>query len=132
MNDEHQIFKPYTGKFILEQLERFGSSISHTHEFTFWLYFPTKELAQKASKQAIKSGFDVDISFSDYDKLNPQWLCLLFCPHIPDEELLDAISRFCLKLASDFNGKYDGWETKMELPEGTMPDLPAFKDSGSV
>ena len=132
MSSDDKIFKPYSGEFILEHLQRFGSDINQGHEFTFWLYFPTEELAQQAGQRAEEAGFKADI-LPPLEKFpNSGWLCLLFLPHVPDEKLLDGITEFCLKLAKDFNGKYDGWETKMELPERSLPDLPEFTEPGRV
>jgi len=121
--DENQKeIKPNSGEFILEQLQQMGSNIKQTHEFTFWLYFPEEDLAKLAGAKAEKAGFQVDISPPLEDFKDAQWLCLLYCPHIPDEELLDGISDFCYELAHEFGGKFDGWETRLELPEGVTPD----------
>ena len=62
MSNDNKIFDPYSGGFILEHLQRFGSDINQGHEFTFWLYFPTEELAQQAGKRAEEAGFKADIS----------------------------------------------------------------------
>ncbi len=104
----YEEIKPNSGEFILEQLKQMGSDIKLTHEFSFWLYFPEEDLANRAGEKAEKAGFQVDISPPLKDFKNSQWLCLLYCPHIPDEELLDGISDFCYKLADEFGGKYDG------------------------
>jgi len=78
MNRHNKISDLASGRFILDHLERFGSKLDQKHPFTFWLYFPTRELAEKATERAIKSGFKVEISYSDFIKTNLQWLCLLY------------------------------------------------------
>ncbi len=85
---------------------------------TFWLYFDSEESAQQAAHRAEATGLKPDISPSLYDPYDPKWLCLLYCPHIPDKNLLDGISKFCEKLAFDFNGIFDGWEARLELEDG--------------
>ncbi|NOX87097.1 MAG: ribonuclease E inhibitor RraB [Chlorobi bacterium] len=122
MNKDHDNINPNSGEFILEGLKQLGSDIKQTHEFTFWLYFPEKELAKQAREKAERAGFQVDISPPLKNIKDSQWLCLLFCPHIPDKELLDGISDFCYKLADEYRGKYDGWETRLEIPEGILSD----------
>ena len=113
---------PYSGEFVLDFLKKWGSDINRKHEFTFWLYFPDEKQARKAGKKAETSGFKAEISPPLEGMKKPEWLCLLYCPHIPDEELMDGIAGYCMELANEFNGKYDGWETMMELPEGMTTD----------
>ncbi len=109
---------PDSGGFVLEFLKKWGSDVNRKHEFTFWLYFPEEEQARKAGRKAEDSGFGTEILPPLEDMKNPAWLCLLYCPHIPDEELMDGIINYSKELAREFNGKFDGWETMIELPEG--------------
>ena len=122
MDGNDEILNPNSGEFILEYLNRWGSDIRRKHEFTFWLYFPTEKDARNAGKKAKEAGFEVEISPPLGGEKDPGWLCLLYAPHIPDEDLLDGISEFCMRLAERFRGKFDGWETRLELPEGMTPD----------
>lgn len=106
---------PNSGASILEQLKRFGSNVDRKHRLTFWLYFPTQETARRAAQRAKSAGLRPRISPPLKKLPDPKWLCLLYCPHIPDEIILDGISRFCTRLAFEFNGEFDGWETALEL-----------------
>lgn len=112
---------PNSGDFILSQLRRFGSHLDRTHEMTFWLYFPTREAAMDAARRAELSGLKSEVPTPKRKSQNSEWLCLLHCPHIPDEEILDGINQFCDDLAHDFNGKFDGWEASLELDPGEEP-----------
>lgn len=116
---------PYSGSFVLKQLQRFGSDVNCKHEMSFWLYFPSEELAQQAAHRAEAAGLKPEVSPPLKDLRNSQWLCLLYCPHVPDEGLIDSISKFCTDLASEFKGKYDGWEASLELGEGQNLTLPS-------
>ncbi len=118
MKKSQEIKNPNSGEFILEHLKKWGSDVKQPHEFTFWLYFPDEVFVKRAGQKAEKAGFEVEISQPMGGKDDPGWLCLLFCPHIPDEDLLNGISEFCMQLAKDFDGKFDGWESRLELPEG--------------
>jgi hypothetical protein len=106
-----------SGKFILQQLERFGSDVEKRHEMTFWLYFPSQDNAQQAASLARSHGLRAEIVRSRADSENHRWLCLLQCPHVPDEALLDGISQFCGEITARFDGLFDGWETRLELAD---------------
>ena len=124
MNNDTEEINPNSGAFILEQLERLGSDVNRKHEVSFWLYFPSEESARQAAHRAEATGLKPEISPPLKDSSNSKWLCLLYCPHVPDEGLLDGICLFCKQLACEFNGKFDGWEASLELEEGQQPTLP--------
>ena len=124
MKEEIEMTNPNSGEFILEQLRKCGSNVNREHEVSFWLYFPSEDLAQQAAQRAESTGLKPEVSPPLNDSSDPKWLCLLYCPHVPDESLLDGISQFCTDLASEFNGNFDGWEASLELEEGQNPTLP--------
>lgn len=132
MNEDMEAINPNSGAFILKQLQRFGSDVNRKHDVSFWLYFPSEQTAQQAAHRAEATGLKPEVSPPLKNSDDSKWLCLLYCPHIPDETLLDGISQFCADLASEFNGKYDGWEASLELPEGTNPTLPSNATSDSA
>ena len=125
MNEDMEVINPNSGGFILEQLQRFGSDVNRKHEVSFWLYFPSEASAQQAARRAESAGLKPEVSPPLKDSSDSKWLCLLYCPHVPDEGLLDGISQFCTELASELNGKFDGWETSLELEEGKNPTMPS-------
>lgn len=118
MNLDTQKVNPFSGEFILEQLRRFGSDLNHKHVVSFWLYFPSEDLARRAGARAEVAGLNPEVSPPLKNSCDSQWLCLLYCPHVPDESLLNGIRQFCTDLASEFNGRYDGWEASLELEDG--------------
>jgi hypothetical protein len=124
MNEDKELINPNSGEFILKQLRRFGSHMDRSHEISFWLYFPSEYLAKQAAQRAETTGLKSEVSPPLKDVPGSKWLCLLYCPHIPDESLLDGISQFCTDLTSEFNGQFDGWETSLELDEGEDPIIP--------
>lgn len=111
-----------SGGFILQHLQKYGSDLSVAHDLTYWLYFPLKSLANEAAKSAKLAGLKPEVLPPHEKCKNPRWLCLLHCPHVPDENILDGIMEFCIKLASDFDGFFDGWESRLELPDGEWPE----------
>lgn len=116
---------PNSGELILEQLQRFGSNMNRKHEVSFWLYFDTEDAARQAAERAAQAGLKPHVSPPLPDSSRKDWLCLLYCPHVPDEALLDGIAQFCTELAAEFNGEFDGWEASLELEPGQKPSLPS-------
>ncbi|MBL7993958.1 ribonuclease E inhibitor RraB [bacterium] len=47
--------------------------------------------------------------------VDDQWLCLLACPQVPDEALIDGVIQFCIDLASNLGGEFDGWESPLYI-----------------
>ncbi len=45
MKDKALEFNPNSGEFIYEELLKSRSNLDHRHEISFWLYFPSRELA---------------------------------------------------------------------------------------
>jgi regulator of RNase E activity RraB len=120
-----QISNPNSGEFILAQLGRFGSDAHAKHEISFWLYFDEREQADRAAARIRQTGLRTEISKAASDE---SWLCLVFCPHIPDEQILDGVIRLLGEVTEQFNGVFDGWESSLEgddlsLPEGAV-DVP--------
>ena len=99
---------------FLDQLRRFGSDTDRTHDMPFWLYFHGESGRQTwRGCRARGGGRGVR-----RERSGPPWLCLLYCPHIPDERILDSLNKFCSNQADECGGKFDGWETRLELPKG--------------
>lgn len=121
MNQDASENNPHSGAFILEQLQRFGSDVNRKHEVSFWLYFPGEAAARQAARRGASTGLQAEVSPPLKGIEDSAWLCLLYCPHVPDESLLDGISNFCNDLALEFGGKYDGWEASLELEKGAGP-----------
>jgi len=119
MQNLPDIPNPTSGQVILDQLQRFGSDLTRTHDVSFWLYFPSEEAARQAAREAEYTGLSAEVTPPIPDSSNSMWLCLLHCPHIPDESILDGICRLCDQLVAQFHREFDGWESRLELPPGT-------------
>ena len=121
MNENTRKIHPHSGEFVIAQLKRFGSDVNQKHEVSFWLYFPNEKSARNAARRVESSGLKVEVSPPRLSLSDSQWLCLFYCPHVPDEDLLNGISKFCTDIASEFDGEYDGWEARLELKDGENP-----------
>jgi len=106
---------PNSGSFILDQLRGAGSNVGKEHEFSFWMYFPTEDLAGQARERLAAMGFEVSVSppLPDYT----DWLCLAYARLIPNESQLEDLSRRLKSLTAEYCGKYDGWESGLLIDE---------------
>ena len=102
---------PNSGIFICNHLRLSGSNTALAHEFTFWMYFPSRELASEAEECLSGMGFGVELSppLSDSD----DWLCLAGTKLVPRESTLDQLSRRMQSVAVEYCGNYDGWESEL-------------------
>ncbi len=110
---------PYSGESVIQQLKRFGSNLDEKHEMSFWLYFPEEKTARRAADRAKKTGLSTEVVRS----VDNRWLCLILCPHAPDEALIDAVMEFSIGLASEFGGEFDGWESSLTTSPEEIEEL---------
>lgn len=96
---------------VLEQLREAGSDFSKPHQIEFYLYFPTEDAAGQAAQKLEAEGFEGEMQRS-VDLKN--WLCLVRQEMLPELSKIGTAKRRLTKLAQEFGGEYDGWETKIE------------------
>jgi len=95
---------------VLEQLRRAGSDINRTHEFDFFLYFPTAVAARTAAARARRSEFSTRVAPAPVGK---GWLCRAKISVVPDLAPWHEIGRFFTQLAASLEGEFDGWESEV-------------------
>jgi len=96
---------------VLEQLRGAGSDLSKPHQIEFYLYFPNEEAAGQAAEKLEAENFDGEMRRApDLTR----WLCLVHQEMVPELSKLAAVKRRLAKLAQEFGGEYDGWETNIE------------------
>jgi hypothetical protein len=93
---------------VLEMLENFGSDFSKEHEFVFFLYFPSKDIAETVQQQLLDKGFEVDVH---PPHPGSSWLVLAMLEMRPTHIELVKLRKYFTKLAQSYDGNYDGWET---------------------
>lgn len=98
---------PNSGAFILEQLERFASNFDEVNDATFWLYFKDELAGHQAAQHGRDAGLQAEVTPAAAKRAK-QWLCPFCCPHLPDETIPDNVDSFCLNLAGEFGGTFDG------------------------
>lgn len=102
---------PDDDRVVLQQLREAGSDLSKPHQIEFYLYFPTEEAAGKAAEKLEAEGFDGEMRRApDLTR----WMCLVYQQMVPELSKIAALKRRLAKLAQEFGGDYDGWETNIE------------------
>jgi len=97
-------------KDIIRQLERVKSNLSKTHDFDFYLYFPTPYEAKQASIELLLEGLTCEIKPGATDN---NWLCLASIQLVPEAEELAQMESTFDKIARAHHGEYDGWESNI-------------------
>ncbi|MDA0989395.1 MAG: ribonuclease E inhibitor RraB [Verrucomicrobia bacterium] len=111
-NETNPEIDPNSGEFIVDWLRQTGSDIEREHEFFFYVYFPSESLARAAGERITSTGLAVTI---DASPQNNEWLCLVVCPQTPDESKLNSMVAFLKALSTEYFGKFDGWESSLEM-----------------
>ena|SRR6266850_2239293 len=98
-------------ELVLNQLKKTGSDLSKPHKIEFFLYFPTRPVAEQAASQIRAAGFDVEVRPAAKGN---EWLCLSTKTMVPDLAALQKIRRDFDSLTVSLSGQYDGWGTGIE------------------
>jgi hypothetical protein len=77
-------------------------------EVRFYLYLPTRDLAEEAATEVVQSGYIVEIRAPTFGYEG--WLCLATRHMVPSAEALDLTRVGFESLAARFGGEFDGWE----------------------
>lgn len=102
---------PDDDRAVLQQLREAGSDLSKPHQIEFYLYFTTEEAAGKAAEKLEAEGFEGEMRRApDLTR----WMCLVYQQMVPELSKIAALKRRLGKLAQEFGGEYDGWETNVE------------------
>ena len=100
----HQNFKAE----VLTQLRKLGSDTSKPHSFDFYLYLPTEAVARQAGQRLANSNYKVLIRPG---AKGSDWLCHATTTLTPDTAPLSEIGQQFTRLAQEFHGDFDGWES---------------------
>jgi hypothetical protein len=94
----------------LRALREGGADLSKSTDVEFYLYFRTRDAAERAGHSAQLPGFSATIKRG---QAGTNWLCLLRGRMVPSEDEIGAASARLQLLADSFEGNYDGWEAKV-------------------
>ena len=88
-------------------LRNAGADLTKPTEVNFYLYFPTREAAERAADSARTPSFTAKVGEGADGK---SWLCRVSGEMVPSESAIRAASTRLQALAATLGGEYDGWE----------------------
>lgn len=92
--------------WVIAQLERAGSNVGRAHDIEFFLYFPTREAADRAAVSVAALGMVVKV---DRPASGNLWLVFATRQMVPAEKELARLRRALEAIAAAGQGEYDGW-----------------------
>ena len=95
---------------LLDQLEKRGDVLSVKREVCHWIYFRTTLSRDLFKEAATKAGYKI-VSESNAEDGNLPFGLTVARVHSVEQQVVDAIVLELLRLAQQFDGDYDGWET---------------------
>lgn len=88
-------------------LRNAGADLTKPTEVRFYLYFRTREVAERAANSAQTPDLTANV---DEGADRKSWLCLVSGRMVPSESAIRAASTRLQALAATLGGEYDGWE----------------------
>jgi len=96
---------------VIAQLKKAGSNLKKPHAIDFYLYFPTREAAERVATKV--RALRCEIKRVDPAASGASWLVLAAKSIVPAEAELVSLRNQFEALAKAENGEYDGWETQV-------------------
>ena len=98
-------------RHILRLLRKKGSNFRKTHAVEFYVYFPTKASAKKASLLIRALGFHVELLS---DPSGKRWICLSIRELLPKYKTIHGFKTKLDRLSKPLGGHCDSWGTQIE------------------
>lgn len=96
---------------VIAQLRAVGSNLSKPHSIEFFLYFPSREAADRVAAKMVAAGFGAKI---DHAAKGTSWGILGTKTMVPVEGDLVSIRQQLNAWSKAEGGEYDGWGTEVE------------------
>jgi len=110
--EEHQRIK---NLHVIEALEKHGDSLKKARLVSHWAYFRSPQDRKKFIAKAVSAGFKVtDQSESENSEAELAYGVTLERMDRVDWDSINEATLVLFRLAQEFNGNYDGWETSVE------------------
>ena len=99
---------PEGNRATLTALRDAGGNLTKPTEISFYLYFPSRAVAERAAAMAQTAQLSPTVTESANG--DGTWLLLLTGVLTPTQSALDDTSTRLEAVAAEFGGDYDGWE----------------------
>ena len=98
---------PEADRQVLAAFRDAGGDVDKPTEVNFYLYFPTRDAAERAAASA---GTPQMPAYVDRGADGKSWLCFVSGQMVPSEAAIRAASVRLQAIAAAHGGEYDGWE----------------------
>lgn len=102
-----------TVESVLSNLEEAGDNLTKKRRVDHWLYFSSESERNKCKEELLKQKFTIEPLSMDKETSLPFKLQVWRIDHVDINSIYPIISEL-RKIAKEFNGEYDGWETSVE------------------
>jgi hypothetical protein len=99
-------------RMILSQLMKRGAEMTKPREVLHYLYLPSQESTDRAAETLRAQGYEAEAQLAANaasDPPNP-WLVLAKIQGVVNNETVELMRQAFEKLATEYNGGYDGWK----------------------
>jgi regulator of RNase E activity RraB len=107
-------FRKKLNKKVFDLLGEFGDDLSKKREVTHWFYFQNIEDLERFEQYAFDIGFKT-MNKQEKKEEGKDLLLIIYKTETPKKDFIDFDTIDFWEKAEKFNGKYDGWETSIEM-----------------
>lgn len=93
---------------LLWQMQEDGDDLNEVHEIEFSMYFKTQKLAEKCALHLLLEEQKVSM-YLDEEIEPSEWVITVFVNLLPEYTDIVDLEEWFTKIATEFNGEYDGW-----------------------
>ncbi|MEZ0224687.1 MAG: ribonuclease E inhibitor RraB [Alphaproteobacteria bacterium] len=97
---------------VCAQLEKAGDSLTQPREIDHWIYFDETAQREKFRKRSVEMGFQT-IKETDTPDHEKRYGIRINRVDLPSYDGIDTVTLPLFRLALEFEGEYDGWETEV-------------------
>ncbi|MFW1753949.1 ribonuclease E inhibitor RraB [Acinetobacter wanghuae] len=108
MSRDYEQFPEDENGEVLWQMHKDGDDLTEPHEIEFSIAFTTEENADRCALHLLKEEQKISL-FQDEESDRLEWVITIYVYLEPCYEDIVDLEQWFTKIASDFQGEYDGW-----------------------
>lgn len=106
MSRDYQQFPDDDNGNVLWQMAEDGDDLTVAHEIEYSIAFKSQEIAEKCALFLLAEEQKISL-FQDEE--NNEWFITIYVYMEPDYSDIVDLEEWFTKIATDYNGEYDGW-----------------------
>lgn len=108
-------FQSIINRHVINNLEKSGDKLTQPREVNHWIYFKSARERIRYIEKVKEKGFKIEnISVRDHERDFKYSLTISRVDHVGYDDVDDYVL-YLWELANELGGKYDGWETSVEI-----------------